>query len=756
MPTGWMDEATWRERQADERARMSRQLWGRDYPLPDIPGGAVGPDEWMNPGRNELGYAGGYPVWDRKESIQSRAEQIMVENPGVYSPQMAIEMAEKEVPRYSRSEQRIVDMERYFRQQGMDPDAARERAVMEEEDAWRNRGKAARSAGPARPREFSPAIKLQDAQARLKDFLDNPPRVRPDVLKMHEEVLRKAVADAYRETTADVSSDGAPRYQQPRQPAAPGRNEGASLPLPVDGEVPFDGMPPVSEGLDEARVQEVAGDLVSQGIPRDEAWSRAQVMLMRGPGRGGVPAKAPPPRQPAGEDEQMWAGYKAFDGADVKRVRALATHLVRTRNMGLDDAWQQALVAESRQTREGTTITQAEVDSRLKGGRGRVGEYRNHTVPGPSGFDGVPSRVSREMSETEAYDYDYRAEPGSVPNGMATEGYAEYSQRDRDMARRGYVPVPMPNGKVSYLVKAEHPDSPVGSDGRPGSRPDLVARGYAPQMATDISGQRVMVYQVTPESAESAFKTVPQGFQGHAAGTPQARRLRIKAIAEQGGIPYDQAEKMVREAEGQDGAVAGSHATFEPLRTLAQGNRDRDRLERVKAARQAAMLAGGQPTSGPGGTRAFSAGLGMLPNDWQNQVMANRLSGGDIGGATPNDVRANELRLGNKLVNAEALAGGLGGDAAAQAAAIRQEARMQSMRQAAGAAYTATFNMTGESREKRARDALRRAGATAIEADAIMNDLTAGEPATAAAQPASPFPAAPSSGPRGPMPAPWY
>jgi hypothetical protein len=195
-------------------------------------------------------------------------------------------------------------------------------------------------------------------------------------------------------------------------------------------------------------------------------------------------------------------------------------------------------------------------------------------------------------------------------------------------------------------------------------------------MATDISGQRVMVYQVTPESAESAFKTVPQGFQGHAAGTPQARRLRIKAIAEQGGIPYDQAEKMVREAEGQDGAVAGSHATFEPLRTLAQGNRDRDRLERVKAARQAAMLAGGQPTSGPGGTRAFSAGLGMLPNDWQNQVMANQLSGGSIRGATPNDVTAAQnqqlTELGQRVATGQGFAQG-----AADFEALRYRERLQ-------------------------------------------------------------------------------
>jgi hypothetical protein len=714
-----MDEATWRERQADERARMSRQLWGRDYPLPDIPGGAVGPDEWMNPGRNELGYAGGYPVRDRKESIQSRAEQIMMENPGVYSPQMAIEMAEKEVPRYSRSEQRIVDMEQYFTRQGMDPDAARERAVMEEEDAWRNRGKAARSAGPARPREFSPALKLQDAQSRLKDFLDNPPRVRPDVLKMQEEALRKAVADAYRETTADVSSDGAPRYQQPRQPAAPGRNEGASLPLPVDGEVSFDGMPPVSEGLDEARVREVAGDLVSQGIPRDEAWPRAQVMLMRGPGRGGVPAKAP-----AAAPDDMWQGWSAFEGADMSLVKQVATHLVRTRGMKPDDAWQAAQVEASRRGKEGTTSTHAELDSRLAGGRASEIQTPNRRVPGPNDPTGVPTSVSREMGPAEQYEYNYRAPSGS--------GGYDYSQRDKDQQARGMVPIQTPDG-VRYMVSAEyHPDQ-VGRDGVPGMRPDLEEHGYEMvDTERDITGAKRRVYKYTGRGAEKAYNEVKQGFGGFAPGSPRARRARIKAIAESGGMTYAEAEGLVSQAEAdaqgkEGGPVPGSHAMYDSARDQAQTNRDLDRLERVKAARQAAMLAGGQPTSGPGGTRAFSAGLGMLPNDWRNQVMANQLSGGSIRGATPNDVTAAQnqqlTELGQRVATGQGFAQG---DAASRAIQLQMEnaerERRLAARRAAGKAYN-DARWWGGSGERAAREALAENGYYDAEADAMMDGL---------------------------------
>jgi hypothetical protein len=618
-----MDEATWQQRQADERTRMSRQLWGRDYPLPDIPGGAVGPDEWVNPGRNELGYAGGYPVWDRKESVQSRAEQIMVENPGVYSPEMAIEMAEKEVPRYSRSEQRIVDMEQYFINQGMDPDAARERAVMEEEDAWRNRGKAARSAPPARPASQLPPLESYS------------------------------------------------------------RNDGARLPLPADGEVKF----------------------------------------------GSKPAANPAPSAP----DDMWAGWEAFEGADVELVKQVATYLVKTKKMAPNAAWQAAQVEASRRGKKGTTSTHGELDSRIAGGRASEVQTPGRRVPGPNDPTGVPTSVSREMGPEEQYQYNYRAPSGS--------GGYDMSNRDMDMAARGMVPIQTPDG-VRYMVSAEyHPDQ-IGRDGVPGMRPDLAEHGYEVVEERDITGAKRRVYKYTGDGATRAYNEVPQGFGGFAPGSPRARRARIKAIAESGGMTYAEAEGLVSQAEaeaqaardaGKPAPALGSHAMYDRARDQAQTNRDRDRLERVKAARQAAMLAGGQPTSGPGGTRAFSAGLGMLPDDWRNQVMANQLSGGLIRGATPNDVTAAQnqqlTELGQRVATGQGFAQG-----AADFEALRYKERLQQeqrIRQGRAIANNARRGASDAgSAERRAREALadHENGYSNEEIDAILNETSGSVP----------------------------
>jgi hypothetical protein len=636
-----MDEATWRQRQADDLRRTSQKLWGRDYPLPDIPQGALGADEWMQPNDNPLNFSG-YPVWDRVESVRSRANQIMVENPGVYSPEMATEIAEKEVPQYTLSEKIIVDMEQEYIRRGMDPGDARELAVMNAEDAYRQRGKAARSqTAPQRTPARKPASQL-------------PP------------------LESY------------------------SRNAGASLPLPADGEVQF----------------------------------------------GSKPASKPAPS----EQDDMWQGWEAFEGADISLVRRVATHLVKNKKMSPNDAWQAAQVEASRRGKEGTTSTHAELDSRLAGGRSSELQTPGRRVPGPNDPTGVPTSVSREMSPEEQYQYNYRAPSGS--------GGYDFSNRDMDMAARGMVPIQTPDG-VRYMVSAEyHPDQ-VGRDGVPGMRPDLEEHGYEiVDTERDITGAKRRVYKYTGRGAAKAYNEVPQGFGGFAPGSPRARRARIKAIAESGGMTYTEAEGLVSQAEaearaardaGKPAPAPGSHAMYDRARDQAQTNRDRDRLDRIKAARQAAMLAGGQPTSGPGGTRAFSAGLGMLPPEWQNQVLANRLSGGDIGGATPNDVQAahNQVmtRLGLNVAQGAGFAQG-GQDMAVlqYQERLRQEERMRRGRATANQARKGAAD--GVSAERRARAALVDSpdGYSQEEIEMILGDTSG----------AAPSPVMPPSGATGP------
>jgi hypothetical protein len=617
-------------------------------------------------------------------SVRNRAEQIMMENPGVYSPEMAVEMAEKEVT------DSTVKTEQHF------------------------------------------SVKLQDAQIRLRELLTNPPPgVSPDGLRRQERVLRQAIADAQRESQAAVSLPPGkkPTPRNPSRSQLPplssyGRDEGANLPLPVDSEVQFDGMPPVSEGLDPARVRQVASGFVADGMPADEAWSRAQVMLMRGPGRGGVPAQ-----EPVAAPDDMWSGWEAFEGADVELVKQVATYLVKTKKMAPNAAWQAAQVEASRRGREGTTSTHGELDSRIAGGRASEVQAPDRRVPGPNDPTGVPTSVSREMGPEEQYQYNYRAPSGS--------GGYDMSNRDMDMAARGMVPIQTPDG-VRYMVSAEyHPDQ-VGRDGVPGLRPDLAEHGYEVVQERDITGANRRVYKYTGAGATRAYNEVPQGFGGFAPGSPRARRARIKAIAESGGMTYAEAEGLVSQAEAdakgkEGGPVPGSHAMYDSARDQAQTNRDRDRLERVKAARQAAMLAGGQPTSGPGGTRAFSAGLGMLPDDWRNQVMANQLSGGSIRGATPNDVTAAQnqqlTELGQRVATGQGFAQG-----AADFEALRYRERLQQEQRVREGRVIANNARRGASdagsAELRARRALseHKNGYSNDEIDAIMNETSGSVP----------------------------
>ena len=83
-------------------------------------------------------------------------------------------------------------------------------------------------------------------------------------------------------------------------------------------------------------------------------------------------------------------------------------------------------------------------------------------APGPRTLDGRPPAMSQPLmtpEDVEAYDV-------RPPNGL--------SQRDRDMALRGMVPVVTPNG-VSYM-RAAGDTQTIGGPGRAGSRPDLLTK----------------------------------------------------------------------------------------------------------------------------------------------------------------------------------------------------------------------------------------------------------------------------------------
>ena len=125
------------------------------------------------------------------------------------------------------------------------------------------------------------------------------------------------------------------------------------------------------------------------------------------------------------------------------------------------------------------------------------------TAPGPRTLDGRPTAMPKPLMTPEDVEaYDVRPNRG-------------LSQRDRDMAKRGMVPVVTPDG-VSYM-RQYVPSRPQndgyqipGGPGRAGPRPDLEAKRnpddlegkYEPQTMVGPDGNPVQVLRPTKEFAD--------------------------------------------------------------------------------------------------------------------------------------------------------------------------------------------------------------------------------------------------------------
>lgn len=100
------------------------------------------------------------------------------------------------------------------------------------------------------------------------------------------------------------------------------------------------------------------------------------------------------------------------------------------------------------------------------------------------------------------------------------------------------------------------------------------------------------------------------------------------------------------------------------MRDAAAAQRIADKKARAETWKAQAMLAGGQPTGGPRGTKATLAAWNALGqeglNDWQRLTMAKALRP-DIDGTSPLTVEANSAKNAMRLINADMIGqGGLG------------------------------------------------------------------------------------------------
>jgi len=162
-------------------------------------------------------------------------------------------------------------------------------------------------------------------------------------------------------------------------------------------------------------------------------------------------------------------------------------------------------------------------------------------------------------------------------------------------------------------------------------------------------GRPVTGFDGTPARGDDG-KLLPMAASGRRELIARARRQAQRA----GQSPDD----VVAYANGQLAAADQEPLTQEEIMLLG-GTLARDAERDVRKARVAeqAMLAGGQPTGGPFGTRATVNAINELPDEWRNIAILDRITQGRVGGPTPIERDALTLKNMQRLMNSDIMAG---------------------------------------------------------------------------------------------------
>jgi hypothetical protein len=230
--------------------------------------------------------------------------------------------------------------------------------------------------------------------------------------------------------------------------------EAASAPITLE---------PEAGGIEGRHIARMA-ELVRQGVPRQQAMEIAgreviQAQSAEADARADARVQSGyrDPRQTAYNAETFADGY-GFDDSN----RAAYLGEVDIDNMGAQELSAKAARAYNARDPRGAEVAINDLPHPGRQVQEDPPRPLGMTAPGPRTLDGrppAPSRPLRTPEEVEAYDI-------RPPGGL--------SQRDRDMALRGFVPVVTPNG-VSYM-RAAGDTQTIGGPGRAGSRPDLLTK----------------------------------------------------------------------------------------------------------------------------------------------------------------------------------------------------------------------------------------------------------------------------------------
>lgn len=447
--------------------------------------------------------------------------------------------------------------------------------------------------------------------------------------------------------------------------------------------------PPTRRALDEAMGLQPGGSIPFGAMPdADPRTTRAQRLAQSAQWAAGV--------------DRMAEDYNRATGLELRPGRsAPAGPYAEAGRPGYDRTFTPREVLAQR----------ADMESGASGGTPLA-----FTVPGPRMPDGSVVQPGQPIYDEEAAaDYTQRTITPPLRNPSP-------SKRDIAMRARGMVPVYNPDGSVGYSVEAYPEDDPStpqneglpfpGGVGRAGRREDLIEEGWEVKTVDGPTGKQT-VYR-PGATAQSRYDDQAEA----------RSRSRIKRSA---GISSAEAEGM----------------TTEQLQAAARNKRDDDYNARNATWKAQAMLAGGQPTGGPRGSKATLAAWNALGqeglNDWQRLTMAKALRP-DIDSTSPLTVEANSAKNALRLINADMIGqGGLG------------DTRAQMMQQKARADAAAYADSQWQSKPARAR--------TTAARERLMRDIDnrfgQGMGVVAAElETNDPEPPKPSSGPPAPPPAP--
>jgi hypothetical protein len=266
------------------------------------------------------------------------------------------------------------------------------------------------------------------------------------------------------------------------------------------------------------------------------------------------------------------------------------------------------------QIREHGYMPQAEPGPRQVGGGGRV----------------APGRQFDKMSD--AVDYMTRPPVTDANRAQAAPDATNMpSPRDIDMQNRGFFPVFAPDGSVAYSVGTGSNavyEQDLGRRGIPGGLGRLGPR--ADLQETDPSKPGFTLEPVRGPTGTNYIYTPNQAARDQQAA--YMSRQQVARIARTTGIDEYDLAKM----------------TPEQRTNALSRSRSQDQDARAATWKAQAMLAGGRPTGGIGGSKATVNAWLNLPEDQRDSAMRYMLPGGQLSAT----VDANNAAQGGKMAQA--------------------------------------------------------------------------------------------------------